>query len=113
MTPDLKPGDVVSVSLGTNVLADMIIQDGLITSVKWDGNKIIRINGKVAQILKFVLPIPNSQTLLLVDGMSEQSSNQCRLHISSNTIFVATFTFDAVTLATICNSGAFPFRCGS
>ena len=118
VTPDLKAGDVVSVSLGSIVLADMIIQDGLITSVEWDGNRVIRVNGKVAGLdpanteIRVVNPdftntAVGRRDVRAIPGNPVTNAGYTSQVVFTGTSFVATFTFDAVELATICNSGAF------
>jgi len=116
VTPDIQPGDVVTIRDGALVLGGMTIQNGYITSYNLDGNTL-RITGFVAStVIAANIEVRIVNRLLLgttvqkrqvnaVHGPLVQETGYQSGIVITGTTFVATFVFNNQQAAIIAGSG--------
>lgn len=116
VTPDIKPGDVVTIRDGALVLGGMTIQNGYISSYNLVGNTL-KITGFIAStVIATNIEVRIVNTLLLgttvqkrqvnaVPGPLVQQTGYQSGIVITGTTFVATFIFSTQKAATIAGSG--------
>jgi hypothetical protein len=110
ITPDIQPGDLVTVKNGALLLGDMTISNGYITTYSLSGTTLI-ITGYIASNVipnnievRIVNPLLNKKIIALTGPLTPFIGYSSGLDIIG-TIFTATFVFDAQDVANIAGSG--------
>jgi hypothetical protein len=116
VTPDIQPGDLVTVKSGALLLGDMTIQDGFITSYSLAGTTL-KITGFVGStVISGNLEVRVVNPLLLDTTVAKRQINAIIGPLAPNvgyssgieivgTTFTATFTFNSQNAADIAGSG--------
>lgn len=116
VTPDIQPGDLVTIKSGALLLGDMTIQNGFVTSYSLSGTTLTITGFVGSTVVTGNLEVRVVNPLLLDTTVAKRQINAVTGPLTPNvgfssgveitgTTFTATFTFDSQNAADIAGSG--------
>lgn len=116
VTPDIQPGDLVTIKSGALLLGDMTIQNGFVTSYSLSGTTLTITGFVGSTVVTGNLEVRVVNPLLLDTTVAKKQINAVTGPLTPNvgfssgieitgTTFTATFTFDSQNAADIAGSG--------